>query len=531
MLPRTMAFKQDDPLTAMSASELHGKLVSREVSAEEAARAHLDRAITIDGRLNAFVALHRGEALEAARRIDERRARGEDVGPLAGLPLTVKENLDFAGRPATLGIVARKSKLAKRDATIIGALRRAGAVILGQTNVPQLLLSHETRNPVYGVTNNVFSRDHAPGGSSGGEASAIASGMSPAGVGTDIGGSIRVPATWSGIAGFKPTLDRWSNRGSNGALPGQEGVRSQAGPMGRGVSDLVLLLRSLDVTAMSSEDPLVAPLPFGDPAALDATKLRVGYYVDDGIVTPSAAVGRAVMEAATALRDRGFDVRPFSPPRMREAIGYYFGLMSADGGRTAWGQLAGTTVEPTLVPLKRMASLPDAVRGTLVRALRAAGEARPSWVLSNIGEKSVQELWRLTSAARAYRLEVMEAMLAAQIDVILCPAHATPAVPHTLSAQFVVAGSYSMLFNLLQFPAGVVPVTVVRPSEAERPGTPQDRFDRVAREVDKRSAGLPVGVQVAGPPFSDEWVLAVMLALEASMIGRAHRPEVPRSPA
>lgn len=526
-----MAFKKDDPLTSMSATELHARLVRREVSAEEAARAHLDRITTIDGPVNAFVAVLRGEALEVARRIDETRAAGGDVGPLAGLPVSVKENLDFEGRAATLGIAARKAKIAKRDAALVRALRRSGAVILGQTNVPQLLLSHETRNPVYGATSNVHSRDHAPGGSSGGEASAIASGMSPAGVGTDIGGSIRVPAAWSGIVGFKPTLDRWSNRGSNGAMPGQEAIRSQTGPMGRRVSDLILLLRSTDLATMVDDDPLVPPLPFGNPAAIDEKRLRVGYYVDDGLVTPSAAIGRAVAEASQALRERGLEVRPFSPPRMREAVGLYFSLMSADGGKTAWGQLQGTAAEPTLLPLRRLSSLPDAVRATLVRALRATGEERPSWLLSRLGEKTVQVLWQLTLAARAYRLEVIEAMKAARVDVLLCPAHATPAVPHTLSAQFQIGGSYSMLFNLLQFPAGVVPVTTVRAGERARPGPARDRFDRLATKVDERSEGLPVGVQVVGRPFADESVLAVMLALEAAVEQSPARPVVPRAPA
>jgi fatty acid amide hydrolase len=152
-------------------------------------------------------------------------------------------------------------------------------------------------------------------------------------------------------------------------------------------------------------------------------------------------------------------------------------------------------------------------------------------VLANVGAKSVAELWQTTLAARTYRLDVMEAMRQAQVDVLLCPAHATPAVPHTLSAQFALAGSYSMLFNLLQFPAGVVPVTTVRASEAERLGSPQDRFDRIARQVDKKSAGLPVGVQLAATPFHDEKALAVMLALEAALEKNPEKPRVPRLPA
>ncbi|NUP11796.1 MAG: amidase [Polyangiaceae bacterium] len=530
-----MAYKNDDPLTQTSATELLQMLARREVSAEEAARAHLDRIITIDGKVGAFIELRRGIALAEARRIDEARARGEDVGPLGGLPISMKENLDMQGHASTLGIFARRNKIAGRDATIVGAVRRAGAVVLGRTNVPQLLLSHETRNPVFGVTSNPFSKGHAPGGSSGGEAASLAAGMSVLGVGTDIGGSIRVPAHWTGIAGFKPSLDRWSNRGSNGALVGQETIRSQCGPMARSVRDLVMLFMAIDPRAMAAEDPLVAPLPLRDPRTIDARRIRVGYYVDDGVIRPSTAVGRAVVEAAKALEGRGMTVVPFGPPNIRDAIGTYFGVMSADGGKTAFGQLEGTTLEPTLAPLRQTAILPGPVRATLARTLRSVGQERAAWLLSQIGEKAVNELWRLTKAARDYRHSLLDAMDRAAIDVLLCPPHATPAVPHQKGSQFQLAGSYSMLYNLLQFPAGVVPVTLVRPQETSRKADSAnakgDRFEKIAQTVDAASAGLPVGVQIAGRPFCDEEVLAVMLALEEALDGRSDRPSVPRFPA
>ena len=175
-------FKLDDPLTHATAIELSGMLARREISSEELVRAHVDRIITLDGRVSAFVELLRGLALQEAKKTDDARARGETLGPLAGLPVSVKENLDMVGRASTLGIIARKGKLAQRDAAIVLALRRAGAIIVGRTNVPQLLLSHETRNPVFGVTNNPHSAKHTPGGSSGGEAAAIASGFSTLGV-------------------------------------------------------------------------------------------------------------------------------------------------------------------------------------------------------------------------------------------------------------------------------------------------------------------------------------------------------------
>jgi fatty acid amide hydrolase len=354
--------------------------------------------------------------------------------------------------------------------------------------------------------------------------------MSPLGIGTDIGGSIRVPAHWCGIAGFKPTLDRWSNRGSNGALAGQESIRSQLGPMARTVDDLLLAFGALDPRRMSELDPLVSPLPFGDPRSIDLASVRVGFFDDDGIVAPSKSVARAVGIAATALRERGVAVVPFTPPDVREAIGRYFAIMSSDGSRTAWGLLEGSAVEPTLAPVRQLAAMPGTVRAGLARTLRAVGQERPAFFLSQLGEKSVAELWKLTREIRAYRLRLLEAMRDARVDVLLCPPHATPAVPHGKSPHFLAAGSYSMLFNLVQFPAGVVPVTVVEPIEAHR-AEGRDRIDRIACEVDARSAGLPVGVQVASAPFHDEKALAVMRAIEQGVEGRADRPRTPRMPA
>ncbi len=524
-------FKLDDPLTHATAIELSGMLARREISSEELVRAHVDRIITLDGRVSAFVELLRGLALQEAKKTDDARARGETLGPLAGLPVSVKENLDMVGRASTLGIIARKGKLAQRDAAIVLALRRAGAIIVGRTNVPQLLLSHETRNPVFGVTNNPHSAKHTPGGSSGGEAAAIASGFSTLGVGTDIGGSIRVPAHFCGIAGLKPTLDRWSNRGSNGALVGQEVVRSQTGPMARTVSDLAFFFGAIDPLAMAVDDPLVAPVPVRDLARIDVRKLRVGFFVDDGLIKPSLSVQHAIHQSVKALEGAGVEVVPFVAPAIRDAVGCYLAALASDGGKTAFRQLEGTTIESTLEPLRRAAALSPTVRAGLCRALMALGQERVAWVLSLGGEKAIDELWQITKRARDYRLLLIEAMQKLGVSAILCPAHATAALPHGKGGQFLLAGSYSMLFNLVQFPAGVVPVGRVLESEARRdPTGTDDRFERIAREVDSQSAGLPIGVQLAAPPFHDEEVLALMLTLERALAG-SDRPKVPRAPA
>src|SRR5262249_39232971 len=163
-----------------------------------------ERIAEIDGRIRAFTAVFREEALASARRADEERAQGKVRGALHGMPVSVKESLDMAGCASTLGCHARRAQVADRDGGVLRRLRKSGAVVLGRTNVSQLLMYHESRNPLYGQTANPWSLSHTPGGSSGGEAAALAAGMSPLGVGTDIGGSIRVPAHFCGIAGLKP---------------------------------------------------------------------------------------------------------------------------------------------------------------------------------------------------------------------------------------------------------------------------------------------------------------------------------------
>lgn len=513
-------------LCSKSATELSRLLTAGEISSEEVTLAHLARIEAADRQVRAFTTVLRYEALAAARQADEERRRGEARGPLHGLPVTVKESLDMAGFASTLGAPSRRNVRAVEDAGITQMLREAGAVILGRTNVSQLLLYNESRNPIFGQTANPWSLDHAPGGSSGGESAAIAAGMSPLGIGTDIGGSIRVPAASTGIAGLKPTLDRWTNKGSNTALLGQEVIRSQLGPMARSARDLALAMRALDPLRMTAIDPRVPPVPFADPSRIAPASLRVGVYRDDGLIPSSAAVVRAVNEAKAALRSQGATVVEFTPPGMTEIAYDYFGAMSADGGAAASRVLAGGAVDPSLQPLLLLARVPPPVRRAAARVAELAGEHRLARFLASVGEKSVTEIWAITARLRAARLVILAAMAEAKIDLLLCPAFATPAIPHGVSKDFTLAGTPSMLWNGMQFPAGVVPVTRVTSAETTR-ANPGDRLEKRAAEVDAKSEGLPVAVQVVGLPWQDDRVLAAMIAIE-DVVSKA--PGFPRTP-
>src|SRR5690242_9828468 len=189
-------------LTSLSAGELAGLIARGEVSAVEAVEAHIERIEQVNAALNAVVVKRYDAARAEAREADERRARGEALGPLHGVPITIKESLDLVDTPSTFGLPSRASVLARQDDLYVARMRQAGAIILGKTNVAQLLYYIESDNPVYGRTNNPWNLDRSSGGSSGGQAAIIAAGGSPIGLGTDLGGSIRVPATFCGIAGL-----------------------------------------------------------------------------------------------------------------------------------------------------------------------------------------------------------------------------------------------------------------------------------------------------------------------------------------
>jgi amidase len=301
-----------------SATALARAIRAKEISSAEVVQASLQRITVVNPALNAVVQLRAEAALAEARAADAALARGQIIGPLHGVPMTIKDSLDTAGVITTGGTTGRTSFVPAQDATVVARLRAAGAILLGKTNTPELTLWGETDNLVYGRTNNPYDLTRTPGGSSGGAAASVAAGGAPFDIGSDTRGSIRVPAHFTGIAGIKPTSGRVPRTGH--IVPwglGAVDALTQLGPLARYVEDLVLTLPI--IAGVDWSDPAIVPMPLGDPQAVPLQGLRVARYTDNGILAATPDTVAAVHRAATALTEAGALVHDDRPAGLERA--------------------------------------------------------------------------------------------------------------------------------------------------------------------------------------------------------------------
>jgi amidase len=257
-----------------SATSLARAIRAKEVSSAEVVHAYLQRLEAVNPALNAVVQLCADTAQAEARAADAALARGQIMGLLHGVPMTIKDSLDTAGVITTGGTTGRASCVPTQGATVVARLRQAGAILLGKTNTPELTLAGETDNLIYGRTNNPYDLTRTPGGSSGGAAAIVAAGGAPFDIGSDTRGSIRLPAHFTGIAGIKPTSGRVPRTGH--IVPwglGAVDALTQLGPLARYVEDLALILPIL--AGVDWSDPAIVPMPLGDPQAVPLKGLRV----------------------------------------------------------------------------------------------------------------------------------------------------------------------------------------------------------------------------------------------------------------
>ena len=469
-----------DSLTGLDAGRMAALVAAREVSPVELVKAHLSRIEEVNPTLNAVVALAE-DALENARRAEQALTCGEHLGPLHGVPFTIKDSIDVAGFPTTSGSLLTHRRRAERDAPVVARLRDAGGILLGKTNTPEFTLWWETDNRVFGRTNNPWDIDRTPGGSSGGEAAAISSGMSPLGIGSDSGGSIRVPASYCNLFGMKPTHGRVP---MTGHVPSTLLAHTHVGPMARSAGDIALAMSVIE--GPDGRDHYAVPAPPTDPGDLERAPgdLRVGFYAEGPVSPVSAEVQSVVREAASVMEDLGCRVEEVELPFMRDTqtLGVSGAIASAEGFRDL-GPLITGREDDLAISMKRRMALP-----------------RPT------GEQYLEAL----ASRDALRAGFMEFFR--QFDVLLCPPAAVPAPPHD-SAELSVDGRVEPGRTALMCTA-IYDLT----------GSPA-----ISAPFGFSSGGLPIGVQIVGPRFEDGRVIHVAARLSAAADAANRRPPVGRA--
>lgn len=347
------------------------------------------------------------------------------------------------------------------------------------------------------------------------------------GIGTDIGGSIRIPAHFSGICGIKPTARRLTAKGFKRSSPGQDNIVGAPGPMAKSVDDLAQLMRVWLNPKVMQLDAQVFFKPFNDQIYLSRSKLKIGYYINDGFIEASPACQRAVKLTVEQLQKRGHSVTLWNPPHVAEAIGLYYAIMSADNGQTIMNQVKGEKIEPMIMHMKRSVSLPNMVKKLLVFVAKCLKHHKAAALLSVTAQKPVQELYQLVAKLHALKDQQFCDWNAHGFDVIVCPAHALPAIPHNSFSQISFSAASTMLWNCYDFPAGVVPVTQVQPSDVFV-SPAHDLLDRRVRAAydPVQQTGLPLGVQIVSLPFQEEMVLRVMKEVSEYIPFSAKPPRV-----
>jgi Asp-tRNA(Asn)/Glu-tRNA(Gln) amidotransferase A subunit family amidase len=459
------------PSELPSASRIAAEIRSKSISPVEVAQVHLERIERLNPKLNAFVDCQPEHVLQQARAAEQSVMHGDELGSLHGVPISIKASIDVVDHRCEAGTRLRAGYVAAHDAPLVTRLRAAGAMILGVTNTPELLMAWETDNLLYGRTNNPWDLARTAGGSSGGESAAIAAGLSAGGVGSDGGGSIREPAHFTGICGLKPTPGRIPSTGHFPKSGGPFALIGVVGPMARNVADLKLLFGAM--AGPDDGDPSSAPVALRDVYGAELRTTTIGVFEDDGRTPVTPETRAAVIEGAKLLSQTGCHVEPFRPDGLEEARQLWWKFFGTAGGMILGPMLRGH--EPDLSPILQQFS-----SWTASEPAHTGDSLLATW----LGRDNVRE--KILLQMRQY-------------PVLLCPTAAIPAFRHGerewnvegKAVKYLDAWSYCEWFNLLGFPAVVVPM-----------GFSPER--------------LPIGVQIVGRPWEEELVLAVASRLEAA---------------
>ncbi|NWS37296.1 VDHAP protein, partial [Probosciger aterrimus] len=506
---------QTNAILSLPLLELTGRLREGSLSPKTVLYTYIEKALEVTQQTNClqhFIP----ECEEQLQEIQQQREKGL----LYGIPISIKDHIGHKGHLSTCGLVQRLGTVVQEDSVLVKVLKSQGAIPFAMTNVPQSLFNYDCSNPIFGQTLNPFNHHKSPGGSSGGEGSLIAGGGSILGIGSDIGGSIRLPSSFCGLCGLKPTAQRLSLSGASGPFSGTLAVPGALGPMARDVDSLALCMKALLCEEMFQLDPTVPPIPFNENVYSSSAPLRVGYYDTDGYFPLPPCMRRAVQDTRRALQAAGHQLVPFSPPRIPYVMNELFlKTFFADGGHAWLDLFTGDTVDPSLKSQVNCCRIPRLGKKLLALILKPLQFLLLK--LKNVATistcSSVKEMWNHQHQIQVYRTEFTTQWRELGLDVVLCPVLG-PAFTTGYPGKLLTAISSTMLYNVLNFPAGVVPVSTVTEADEEElklyQGCCDDPWDRMLKQAVSGAVGLPVAVQCVALPWQEELCLRFMKEVE-----------------
>ncbi|KAI4618907.1 hypothetical protein J4E83_005858 [Alternaria metachromatica] len=450
-------------------------------------------------------------------------------GPLAGIPVSLKDSIQVKGFDISVGYSRNVGKPATEDGVMVKILKDAGAVPFVKTNLPTTLLSFESTNDVWGQCKNPHNDKYSPGGSTGGESALLAFGGSRIGIGSDVAGSVRAPAHFSGCYSIRCSTGRWPKVGMNTSMSGQEAIPSVFSPMARTLNDLTYFTRSFIQMKPWKYDYTVHPLEWREDIETEFREkpmLRIGVMRTDHVADPSPACARALDQTVEALKAEGHEVFDVEPPSPYEALKLASQLLLSDGGNTFMGHFrTGEWNDLGAAQLVYYMRLPKFIKYAHYLYVKyVKGDDIWAGLLRDWHPKSAHEYWQLAGKREAYKQNFYQWWSEeANMDVMLTPPNATPAVPHGGMHDAVSSCGYTFMFNLLDYSSGIIPVTHVDPAKDALPsdfniktlnGVAQGAYKLYDAE---KMAGLPVAVQVVGRRLEEEKVLAIMERVEDAL--------------
>ncbi|NWI13149.1 FAAH1 hydrolase, partial [Crypturellus soui] len=494
---------QSADILSLPLVELARRLREGSLSPETVLYTYIEKALEVTQETNCL----RNFIPECEEQLQEIQ-RQKEKGLLYGIPISIKDHIGYKGHLSTCGLVQFLNAPVQEDSVLVKVLKRQGAIPFAFTNVPQSLFSYDCSNTIFGQTLNPLNHTKTPGGSSGGEGALIAGGGSILGIGSDTGGSIRLPSSFCGLCGLKPTSERL--RVDVGSRPPP--VPCALGPMARDVDSLALCMKALLCEEMFQLDPTVPPIPFNEEVYLSSAPLRIGYYDTDGYFPLPPCMRRAVHETRDALRAAGHELVPFAPPRIHYVMTELFlKTFFADGGQAFLDIFTGNIIDPGLKPQVNCYKIPTLGKKLLALILKPL-------VITVVSIcRSVSKMWKHQHQVMVYRTEFIAMWRDLRLDVVLCPVLG-PAFTVGYPGKLLTAISSTMLYNVLNFPAGVVPVTKVTEADEEElklyQGYCNDPWDRTLKQAVEGGVGLPVAVQCVALPWQEELCLRFMKEVE-----------------